>query len=99
MKINKDEIAEIETIICLGTLGGFNAIKNHSLHIEQGDRLLTNPYQMNVAKKLRLSSKIRLILGLGSEIENVKSMIPYALNRSLHDLERRCITEIRKRTS
>lgn len=78
---------EIEHLIAILNLGICSALDNNLLRIEEAATYLYNPYTMEQMKKLGLAQELIDTIHLGTELEDVESLIPDKLRDSIEEIK------------
>ena len=85
--IQLDNKIEIERLICILNLGICAALNSGSLTIEEAETYLYSPYTMEQLEKLGVDQELIELIQLGTELEDVKSLIPEKLSDSIEEIE------------
>lgn len=78
---------EIERLIAILNLGVCSALDNNVLSIEEAAAYLYSPYTMEQMKKLGLAQELIDTIHLGTELEDVESLLPDKLKDSIEEIE------------
>lgn len=76
-------------------LGLMSALESGSLHPEECEVLLFNPYMKENLEKMNISEDVIMLIGKGMELDDVKRMIPNHLNESIERIKADCISYLR----
>lgn len=77
----------LEKIILIKILGIVNALEENLITIEEAEKILFSPYTIELLKTKKMSNEVLDILILGTELEDVLSLIPDKLNDSLSEIK------------
>jgi hypothetical protein len=91
LTIKVDEKEEIEIFVSIIILGLCTALKEDVLGIEDAESYLYNPYSMERLKKLAVNQELIDIVHLGTELEDVKSLLPGELTASIEEIEEKTL--------
>lgn len=78
--------AEIERLACIINLGICAAIESGALSIEEAEYYLYSPYTIEQLEKLGVAQDLIDVVHLGTELEDVKSLIPKKLDDSIKEI-------------
>lgn len=90
MKIifSSDAISENdEKIILINIVGILEAIKNDKLLIDEAEKFLFSPYMVGKLRIKKCNESIIDILERGCELEDIVSLIPNKLSKTIDELE------------
>ena len=90
-KIQLDGKIEISRFVSFLSLGVCSALKDGAIGFDEASTYLFNPLTAVTLKALGVSPKILDLICLGSELEDVKTIIPQALPSSIANIERRSL--------
>jgi Protein of unknown function (DUF3969) len=82
-----DDRAEVSQMVAVMSLGMCTAIVAGSLSIEDAERRLFNPRVLSHLTELELPEALIEIVHLGTELEDVQSLIPDRLGDSLAQIQ------------
>lgn len=96
--LNTTNTVELEKLLLINIIGLIEGLKKDLLTIEESEKVLFNPYTMDLLQSKGISKEILEIIHLGTELEDIESLIPEKLFESLIDIEHKSIAqlEIRK---
>ncbi len=83
---------EIEQWVATMSLGICTAIVGGSLTIAEAEARLFNPHTLEQLETLGLAQDLLEIVHLGTELEDVQSLIPERLSQSLTEIEAKALT-------
>lgn len=86
LSISTENLLESERLMLLLIISTATALQEGAITIEESENLLFNPYTQHHVKEIGVAEDIIRIINLGCELENVKSLIPYALNDSIKEI-------------
>lgn len=89
--IKVDKKKEINRVLAIIQLGLLTALENNSISIEESEGYLFNPYTIRKMQEINVDSELIDIVHLGSELEDIKSLIPEKIKESIIDLKSKCI--------
>jgi len=92
LSIEIDNSSYIKSFLSILTIGILECIENENISIDDSMGLLFSPYVMEVIEKE--FPKIEEIIHLGTELDNVKRIIPNSLKSSMGDIKRKCSEQI-----
>ena len=87
LMIHLQEKQEIERLISIIILGLCTAIERGVLSLEEAESYLYSPYTMEQLEKLGVDRKLIDVVHLGTELEDIKSLLPDKLDRSLEEIK------------
>lgn len=93
--LSLDTKESIEKVILLLNLGVITALKDKVITLDEAEQILYSPYTMSKLKKVNVSEEILAIMHMGTELEDVLSLIPDAYNRSIEDIVKRTLNGLR----
>ncbi len=79
LKISVNGKNEAERLLCILNIGVAACLKEGLISIEESENFLYSPYSMELLKEAKLDSEIIDLIHLGSELEDVESLIPEKL--------------------
>lgn len=86
-----EDKTEIEQWVATMSLGICAVIVGGSLSIAEAETRLLNPHTLEQLETLRLASDLIEIVHLGTELEDVQSLIPKRLSKSLTEIEAKAL--------
>lgn len=89
---NKDQT---EKLLLINLLGIIESLTLNLITLEEAEKILFTPYTMDILQEKQISKEIINIIHLGTELEDVLSIIPDKYNDSLLEM-RRLTTECLK---
>jgi hypothetical protein len=87
MIIKLQDKTEIERLISLINLGICAALESQILSIEEAEFYLYSPHTMEQLKKLGVAQELIDVVHLGTELEDVKSLLPEKLSDSIAEIK------------
>ena len=78
----KDEI-----LVLLVALGTIDAVKNNLISINEAEKIIFSPYSKKVLNNAGCNTEIIRIIELACELEDVKSLIPEKLDKSIDEIK------------
>ncbi len=91
MIFKMDDPAEVSQMVAVMSLGMCTAIVAGSLSIEDAERRLFNPQVLARLTELGLPEALIEIVHLGTELEDVQSLIPDRLGKSLEQMQAKAL--------
>lgn len=89
MVIQVEDKTEIERLLSILSLGLCAALEQGALSIEAAERYLYSPYTLELLQKLNISPEVLQVVHLGTELEDVESLLPEKLGESLAEIKER----------
>lgn len=89
--IKVDKKKEVNRVLAIIQLGLLTALENNSISIEEAEGYIFNPYTIKKMEEINVNNKVIDIVHLGTELEDIKSLIPEKIEESIIDLKRKCI--------
>lgn len=80
-----------EKILLINLVGIFETLKSGGLSINEAEKFLFSPHMVGKLRAQHCNEKIIDILEKGCEIEDVASLIPRSLLRTINELEKATI--------
>ncbi|WP_142956795.1 DUF3969 family protein [Enterococcus faecalis] len=80
----KKEDANIMLLVCI--IGLLDSLKNGILTIEECEQYLFSPYSLDVLQKKGIDKRIINIVHLGTELEDIESLLPDRLDANIQKL-------------
>jgi hypothetical protein len=87
MVIQLQDKTEIERLISLLNLGICAALESQVLSLEEAESYLYSPYTMEQLEKLGVAQELSALIHLGTELEDVKSLLPEKLSDSIAEIK------------
>lgn len=87
----EDQRSEVAQIVAFMSLGICTAIVARSLSIEDAERRLFNPQVLARLTELELPEALIEIIHLGTELEDVQSLVPDRLSESLAQMQAKAL--------
>lgn len=78
---------EIEVLIAVLNLGICTALENNLMTLEQVESYLYSPYTIEHLRRLEVNQDLIGLIHLGTELENVKSLIPEKYQESISEIK------------
>jgi Protein of unknown function (DUF3969) len=78
---------EIERLLAILNLGICIAIENEVMSLEEAEFYLYSPYTLEQLQKMEVSQQLIDIIHLGTELEDIKTLLPEELNTSLSEIK------------
>ncbi len=91
LTIKVEEKVEIEILVSIINLGICAAHKEGVISIEEAESYLYSPYSMEQLKKLGVEQELIDIIHLGTELEDVKSLLPSEFALSIKEIEEKTL--------
>jgi hypothetical protein len=92
MLLEMDDRTELSQIVAVMSLGLCAAIEGGSVSIEEAERRLFNPQMLSRLGTLGVSEALIEIVHLGTELEDIWSLIPDRLGESLAEMRSKALT-------
>lgn len=84
LSVNKTNEANILVLVCaIGLL----EVENDLLRIEDCDQYLFSPYSLDILQRKGIDQSIIDIVHLGTEIEDIESLLPHLLEKNIRELQ------------
>jgi len=87
MVIQVEDKTEIERLLSILNIGLCVAIEQGTLSIETAEHYLYSPYTLEKLQELGVSPQLLQVVHLGTELEDVKSLLPEKLDESLAEMK------------
>lgn len=97
--VQLQEKAEIERLISIINIGICTALESGALSFEEAETYLYSPYTIEQLEKLGVAQKLIDLVHLGTELEDVKSLLPDKLNSSIEEIKVETIEFLKSLTS
>ncbi|MBD7938789.1 DUF3969 family protein [Cytobacillus sp. Sa5YUA1] len=95
--LNTTSKEELEKIILLNVIGLIEGINENLITIEESENILFSPYIMELVDSIGISKEVLEVIHLGTELEDVESLIPENLSQSLIEIKEKSMTLLQKR--
>ncbi|AOC58254.1 MULTISPECIES: DUF3969 family protein [Bacillus] len=82
---------DLDRIIVINIIGIIISLKEGLITIEEAEKLMFSPRTIDVLKKKGINEELINILHLGTELEDVESLIPHELSDSLEEIRVKCL--------
>lgn len=84
LSVNKTNEANVLVLVCaIGLL----EVENDLLRIEDCDQYLFSPYSLDILQRKGIDQSIIDIVHLGTEIEDIESLLPHLLEKNIRELQ------------
>ena len=90
----KDE-AERFFLVCI--IGLTEALLENSISIEDAEKALFSPYSMRILTEKGISENIIELVGLGTELEDIESLLPDKLKCEIQEIKKKAMGELSQR--
>ncbi|MBN2878402.1 MAG: DUF3969 family protein [Clostridia bacterium] len=99
MKVNivLESKRETEDFLAIFALGIISALEEKVIELENAEKYLFNPYSLNKLNEANADEKLIEILHLGTELEDIKSLIPNKFDKNIIDIKSRIIMLLKSR--
>lgn len=94
LELTASKIDEVEYFISITLLGVIEAILNKRMNIDEAEKILFSPSVASNLEKIGIDHSIIQAIWLGTELEDVYSLIPEKLNESLLEIKNILLTKI-----
>lgn len=91
LKMSADTKESIQKTILLLNLGVITSLEKDLITLNEAEVLLYSPYTMKKLTSLNVPKEVMDIIHLGTELEDVKSLIPDTYNVSIKDIKERTL--------
>ncbi|MEK4626638.1 DUF3969 family protein [Priestia sp. FSL P4-0332] len=81
----------------VNTIGVITSLQEGLITIEEAEKMIFSPRTMNLVKTKGASEELLNILHLGTELEDVESLIPHELKSSLEEIKIQCLNLLKNR--
>lgn len=92
-----DNKRDMEYLISILNLGLCVAIENGVLNIEEAEAYLYSPYTMEQLEKLDVAQELIDIIHLGTELEDLESLLPEQLSSGIEEIKTSTLEFIKSR--
>lgn len=89
MVIQVEDKTEVERFLAILNIGLCVALQQGALSIEAAEQYLYSPYTLEKLRELGVSSQSLAVVHLGTELEDVESLLPEKLDDSLAEMKER----------
>lgn len=86
IKISIKNKIEIERFILLSIIGLMDSLIAGAISIEECERYIFSPYSIEKLNNLNLNESIVELVEMGCELEDIESLIPEKLNKSIDEI-------------
>lgn len=93
---NNEQLEKLLLIISIGVIEG---VKKEVLTIEEAENVLFTPYIMDFIQTKKIAPEVLDIVHLGTELEDIDSLIPEKLAACLTDIKQQSIELLEKRAA
>lgn len=90
-------IEQVEKMILIKIIGVMECLEKELIVIEEAEKILFSPYSMEFLKKKGINKEIIEIIHLGTELEDVESLIPEKLSCSFKEIRIQCENLLKRR--
>lgn len=94
LELTTSKIDEIEYFLSITLLGVIEAILNKKISIDEAEKIFFSPGVASNLEKVGIDYSIIQSIWLGTELEDVYSLIPEKLNESLLEIKNMLLTKI-----
>jgi hypothetical protein len=91
LNFNVNGKEDLERLILIINLGVIEAIKNHSLSMQEATNYFLNPYSAQTLEKMGVETSVKDLIYLGCELEDIERIIPDQLSGSLENVKNQAI--------
>ena len=95
--LNTTNTEELEKLLLINVIGLIEALKKDLLTIEETEKVLFNPYTIDLLQSKGISKEILEIIHLGTELEDIVSLMSEKLFESLSEIEYESIAQLEQR--
>lgn len=92
MSVNRKNEANILILVC--TLGLLE-LEDDLLTIEECDQYLFSPYSLDILQRKGINQNIIDIVHLGTELEDIESLLPHLLEKNIKELHEAAREQLR----
>ena len=97
LSLNATSKEELEKILLLNVIGLIEGLDGNFITIEEAEKFLFSPYVMTLLDSMGVSKELLEVIHLGTELEDVESLIPEKLSESLIEIKEKSINLLKKR--
>lgn len=87
MVIQVEDTTEVERLLSILNIGLCVALEQGTLSIEAAEHYLYSPYTLEKLQQLGVSSELLQVVHLGTELEDMQSLLPEKLEESLAEMK------------
>jgi len=95
--LNYSTQEKLEKIFAVNTIGVITSLQEGLITIEEAEKMIFSPRTMNLVKTKGASEELLNILHLGTELEDVESLIPHELKSSLEEIKIQCLNLLKNK--
>ena len=88
--------SSLEKLLLIFSLGLTEAIKAKAVSIDDAEKLLYSPHTMKLLKKFELNEGVVDLVHLGTELEDIDSILPDRLTANLDKMSELAVDILRK---
>ena len=89
--MTEKELNQLERLLAILSLGLCAAIKNQVIDIEEAEQFLYSPFMIKKLLEIGGDKKIIEIIQAGTELEDLESLLPNELAKSLSQMEKQAL--------
>ncbi len=89
--MTQDELNQIERLVTILSLGLSVAIKNQAIKINEAEQILYSPFTIARLNELGIDKQIINLIKVGTELEDLESLLPDELSKSLSRMEAQAV--------
>ncbi len=97
LSLNATSKEELEKILLLNVIGLIEGLDGNFITIEEAEKFLFSPYVMTLVDSMGVLKELLEVIHLGTELEDVESLIPEKLSESLIEIKEKSINLLKKR--
>lgn len=97
LKYNLSNIEQVEKMILIKIIGVIDCLEKELIVIDEAEKILFSPYSMELMKKKGINKQIIDIIHLGTELEDIESLMPEKLSNSFKDIRIQCENLLKER--
>jgi hypothetical protein len=94
-----DDRTDLSQLVAVMSLGLCTAIASGSVTIEEAERRLFNPKMLSQLTNLGIADSLLEIIHLGTELEDIQSLMPDKLAESLTQIQAKSLTFLNQSSS
>ncbi|WPK12740.1 DUF3969 family protein [Lysinibacillus louembei] len=88
---------KLEKLVLLNIVGVISALEENVITLEEAEKIIFSPYVMDLLHSKRISNDVIEVVHLGTELEDIESLIPGKLIESLNHIKIRAIELLKER--
>lgn len=88
---------DLEKVILINAIGLVEALNKNLITIEEAEKVLFSPYMMEQLEYINVSKPVLEVIHLGTELEDVNSIIPDKLAESLAEIKEKSLNLLEER--